>query len=93
VRVSVNDPGFFDIGAPRYRALLDGVEVKKVTMADEEAGVVERLVCDENGNVMVDPISPDMAWREVLHGKVEIVQVGASEGFRESKPLEMVWGF
>jgi len=52
------------------KVLLDGVEQHDVTVADEEAGFIERYVKDADGNIV---ISDGRAQTERLSGVVRIV--------------------
>ena len=55
------------------RAYLDGVEVEHCRMADDELGVVERIVPDEAGRPQTDPDNPNEIWTEIVRGEVEII--------------------
>jgi len=48
---------------------LNGSEVKRVTYADTEKGIIEHFKVDEHGNILIDG---DEALREVLHGDIKV---------------------
>lgn len=55
-----------------HRIFLDGVEQRQVSMADEDLGVVDRCVLDDQGRVQINPDQPDEVWIERVSGTVEI---------------------
>lgn len=73
-----NDPGYQAFAEARdhgktVRVFLNGEEVQKCTVADEEAGFVKRRVLDADGKVQVDPHDPEVIWEERVYGDVRIV--------------------
>lgn len=54
------------------RVYLDGEEVKKCTVADDEKGFVKRCLLDADGRFQVDPKDPEMIWEERVEGEVRI---------------------
>lgn len=54
------------------KVYLDGVEQKRVRVADDELGIIERLAVDETGKLKVNDQGDGVAI-ETLHGKVTIV--------------------
>jgi hypothetical protein len=55
------------------RVYLNGEEVRKCAIADDQAGLVKRAVLNEQGQLQVDPNNPEIIWEEVVHGDVKIV--------------------
>lgn len=54
------------------RVYLNGEEIHKCTVADDEAGFVRRYVRDEEGRVQQDPEDPTRVWEEQIEGEVLI---------------------
>lgn len=76
MRISVDrdDPGYAEwesLGETRYSAkvFLDGVEMRGVITADEEAGMVVRYRMKDNGLIVIE--NGDVV-RETLYGVVEL---------------------
>lgn len=53
------------------RVMLDGVVQRDLCMADDEQGIIERAVRDENGHFRFD--SDGWILRETVRGRVTIV--------------------
>ncbi|WP_425087782.1 hypothetical protein [Stappia sp.] len=73
-----NDPGYAAYAQLRARGktvtvFLDGVEVDKCDMADDEEGMVSYAVLTDDGKLQLDPCNPDQILTERAHGVVEIV--------------------
>ncbi|WP_410676880.1 hypothetical protein [Citrobacter braakii] len=65
-----DDPGRkIDLRKERYLVLVDGKEIKKVFMADDEKGEVIAAELDHNGLMVAEN---GQVKRIVLHGTVEI---------------------
>ncbi len=60
------------LGGKVHRILLDGVEQRHVSMADEGLGIVDRCVLDDQGRIQSDPNNSEEVWLEQVSGKVEI---------------------
>jgi hypothetical protein len=72
-----NDPGFFAWAqamqnGKRPRIFLDGLEVPKCTMADDDTGEVTRIVLDGDGEPFID-LSKGELFYETVQGQVSIV--------------------
>lgn len=79
MRVSSNkdDAGFRQFEAARANGesiivFLDGVEIPKCIVADEEQGIIEHLVLDADGNAQIDPNDRCQVWTKRVSGKVRI---------------------
>jgi hypothetical protein len=75
MRVSIrkHDPGYrADACTGRYSVLLDGEPVKGGVTADEELGMVERLIYDANGKPVINNIN-DGVVTEIVRGDVVIL--------------------
>jgi len=75
-----SDPGYRPwqdtlIAGQTVKIFLDGVEVLKLSMADEEAGEVRRPILNADGNIQINPHIEDEIWVETVTGKVEIILV------------------
>lgn len=70
------------ISCHHLAVLLDGWEVPLVVEADNEAGIVEHFVPDDNGHSQVDPETKDDVLRATLRGKVVIIDK------RTGQPIE-----
>jgi hypothetical protein len=69
-----DDPGYTNwMGNTSIVVLLDGVEQRHCTVADEEQGLVVRCALDSDGNPQVDPEHPDEVLMETVHGVVRVV--------------------
>jgi len=67
-----DDPGYVEYVKLRPivpRVFLDGVEIKEVITADEEAGMLIRYLRGMDGLIRVEK---GIAVREVLYGRVEL---------------------
>ena len=78
MRISSNEG---DAGYPLYESTLklkrvkvyfNGVEQHHCTVADDEAGFIERAVLDECGRLYLDPLTDEVPM-ESLQGDVKIV--------------------
>jgi hypothetical protein len=70
MRVSTDDPGFYDAGI-RYHVFLNGVLRQHVFRADEEAGFVVVAKTNERGEMRVNAAMDDVE-KETLYGHVLI---------------------
>jgi hypothetical protein len=73
-----DDPGYHQFMVARengktVRVYLNGDEVQKCTVADEESGFVKRCVLDTDGKFQIDPNDPEAIWEERVEGDVRIV--------------------
>lgn len=68
-----NDPGYATFIHHRNAGIrFDGVDTHRVITADDDVGVIVRLVTDEAGRPRVRPDGTGL-MKEVLVGKVEII--------------------